>query len=290
LPGSVGRGILQVSAALGGLTLTDLIAARSARAATKDATESSPAETAVILLYLHGGPSQLETYDLKPEAPSSYRSVFAPISTCVPGMKICELFPLQARLADRFSLIRSLHHDVGIHSDGGIIVLTGKRPSQLDPTSQSKSEHPDFGSVASRVRGLGQRGVPPYIAIPSKPYMTRPTYLGAHHSAFELGDPSQPGGKGFAPPRMYLPAGRDVRSFDNRRALLKAVDRYRRDLDQQESLAASDSFREQAFQILTSRDAAEAYDLSQEKDALRDPTAAICGQAACRAPGRSQGG
>jgi hypothetical protein len=254
--------------ALGGLSLADVLAARTARAATSSAAASP--DTAVILLYLHGGPSQLETYDLKPAAPSSYRSVFAPIPTNVPGIEICEHFPLQARLADRFSLVRSLHHDVGIHSDGGIIVLTGKRPSQLDPTSQSKSEHPDFGSIASRVRGLGPSGIPPYIAIPSRPYMTRPAYLGAHHAAFELGDPSRAGGQGFAPPQMYLSAGRDAHAFDDRRALLKAVDKYRRDLDQQEGLAATDNFREQAFQILTSPEAAAAYDLAQEKDALRD--------------------
>ncbi|MBM4076921.1 MAG: DUF1501 domain-containing protein, partial [Planctomycetes bacterium] len=95
------------------------------------------ADTSVIILYLHGGPSHLETYDLKPNAPSDYRSVFSAIPTNVPGMEICELFPRQAQVADKFSLVRSLNHDVGIHSDGGIVVLTGKRPTVLDPTSKS---------------------------------------------------------------------------------------------------------------------------------------------------------
>ena len=146
------RGVMQIGAlALGGCTLSEVLAARKA-------SGQSNSKTSVIMLYQHGGASQLETYDLKPEAPLAYRSVFDPISTNVPGMDICELFGRQAKLADRFSLVRSLNHDVGIHSDGGIVVLTGKRPSILDPTSQSKSEHPDFGHVASHFRGMKTRG------------------------------------------------------------------------------------------------------------------------------------
>lgn len=175
------RDFLRVgSLTLGGVSLSDVIAGRS-----KGASVPANPTTSVILLYLHGGPSQLETYDLKPNAPSDYRSIFREIPTNVVGMRICEWFPWQARLADKFSLIRSLSHDIGIHSDGGIMVLTGKRPTRLDPTSQSKSEHPDFGSVTSRCRGLGAHAVPPYVAIPQRLYMTRPAYLGAHHASFE---------------------------------------------------------------------------------------------------------
>ena len=101
------------SLALGGLSLPWLLAGRQAAG-------QSASDTSVILLYLHGGPSQLETYDLKSAAPVEYRSVFRPISTAVPGMEICELFPLQAKIADKFSLVRSLNHDIGIHSDGGM--------------------------------------------------------------------------------------------------------------------------------------------------------------------------
>ncbi len=246
--------------ALGGLGLSDLVAARAAAG-------TSNTDTSVILLYLHGGPSQLETYDLKPEAPSSYRSVFSPIPTNVPGMDICELFPLQARLADKFSLVRSLHHDVGIHSDGGIIVLTGKRPTKLDPTSQSKSEHPDFGSVASQIRGLNADAIPPYVAVPNKLYMVRPTYLGMHHGPFEIGNPAA---DNYAPPNIKLAAGRDGRFLENRRELLKQFDRLRSDLDLNEDLRGTEDFRELAFQMLTSPKAAEAFDIAGESDELRD--------------------
>ena len=255
------RQFLQVgSLALGGLALSDLLSARAA-------VGTANADTSVILLYLHGGPSQLETYDLKPQAPIEYRSIFAPIPTNVPGLDLCELFPRQAAVADKFSLVRSLNHDIGIHSDGGIIVMTGKRPTVLDPTSQSKSEHPDFGSVASRVRGLGPNAIPPYLAVPSQPYYTRPAYLGRHHAAFAVGDPSS---SNFAPLKTQISVGRDVATLENRKALLTDFDRLRRDLDQSGQLEAAGQFRERAFELLTSSTTANAFDLSKEDDRIRD--------------------
>ncbi len=261
-PGPVNRRrFLQVgSLALGGLSLSDVLAGRASAGSTT-------AVTSVILLYLHGGPSQLETYDLKPAAPVEYRSIFAPIATNVAGLEICELFPRQAAIADKFSIVRSLNHDIGIHSDGGIIVLTGKRPSVLDPASQSKSEHPDFGSVASRERGVGRNGIPPYVAVPRKMYMTQPTYLGQHHGAFEVGDPSV---AGFTPLSTKISVSRDAVALANRRSLLAEFDRMRRDLDQSGQLEAADQLRERAFELLTSSKTAAAFDLTKEDDVLRD--------------------
>src|SRR5262245_53344390 len=105
------REFLQVGAlGLGGLTLSDVVAARvSAR--------KESADTAVILLYLHGGPSHLETYDLKPHAPLAYRSVFDPIRTNVPGIDLCEHLPMHARIADKFALVRSVRHTMTSHTD-----------------------------------------------------------------------------------------------------------------------------------------------------------------------------
>jgi hypothetical protein len=255
------RAFLEVgSLALGGIGLEQILSSRAAACQVG-------LDTSVILLYLHGGPTQLETYDLKPNAPVEYRSVFRPISSNVPGIDICELFPLQAKLADKFSLVRSLNHDIGIHSDGGIIVLTGKRPGVLDPTSQSKSEHPDFGSVASRVRGLGSDAIPPYVAIPRQMYMTRPTYLGAQHAALEAGDPSA---KGYVAPILRLAASRDGDALADRRRLLEKFDQYRTDLDASGQLEASNNFRDLAFQMLTSKRMAQAFDLTRESDSLRE--------------------
>lgn len=255
------RGLMQIGTlAMGGLTLPEVLAAR-------EASGASESDTSVIMLYQHGGASQLETYDLKPDAPTSYRSVFNPVPTNVPGLDICELFPLQAAMADRFSLVRSLHHDVGIHSDGGIVALTGKRPTVLDPTSQSKSEHPDFGSVASAVKGIGQRAMPPYVAIPRKPYMTRPTYLGLHRSALETGDPNS---SSYQPPQVKLAAGRDGKFLSQRQSLLQKFDRLRNDLDTNGQLEGFDRFQELAFELMTSPHVAKAFAIEQEADTLRD--------------------
>lgn len=263
-PGPVSRrDFLQIGAlSLGGvgLSLSDVIAGR-------EASGTGKADTSVIMLYQHGGASQLETYDLKPDAPSDYRSVFKPIATKMPGMSICELFPLQAKLADRFSLIRSLHHDVGIHSDGGIVVLTGKRPTKLDPTSQSKSEHPDFGSIVSRVRGIRRDGMPPYVGVPNQVYMTRPTYLGLQHKAFSAGDP----GKSAYQSPIPQPANPQTgKRLGERQTLLQRFDRFRRDLDLSGSMQAADRFRGVAMQMLTSPQIARAFQVEKEPKKLRD--------------------
>jgi len=252
---------MQVGAlALGGLTLSEVLAAKAA-------SGQLGKDTSVIMLYQHGGASQLETYDLKPDAPSSYRSIYKPIATNVPGMEICEKFPLQAKLADKFSLIRSLHHNSSSHSDGGIVVLTGKTPLKPDPTSQSKSDHPDFGSVTSKIRGMSEDAIPPYVAIPRQPYMTRPTYLGLHHKSFEIDDPSS---KDYAPPQLKLAAGRDSTFLNNRRQLLNQLDRIRADIDLSGSMKGTDEFRKLAFQMLTSPEAAKAFDVSAEDPQLRE--------------------
>src|SRR5438477_3764241 len=178
------RAFLRVGTlALGGLTLPQLLAARASQ-------KSRP--TSVILFWMWAGPSQLETFDPKPDAPAEYRGPFRPIRTTVPGMDVCELFPRLARHGRRLALIRSLHHTMSSHNDGSIEVLTGKTPTVADPTSTAHSEHPDFGMVASKLRGLRSDGLPQYIGIPRQPFMTRPVYLGLGHQGFGAGDPSSP--------------------------------------------------------------------------------------------------
>lgn len=246
--------------ALGGLTLPGLL---RARAESGNAT----ADTSVILLYMHGGPSHLETYDLKPDAPLDYRSQFKPIQTNVAGMSICEMFPLQAKLADKFSLVRSCHHTMSSHSDGGIEVLTGKTPTRPDPTSTSISEHPDIGSIASRMRGLRADGLPNYVGIPHKMYMTRPAYLGLHHGAFATNDPSTPG---YAPPSLRFAPGVDVRRLDDRRTIRDQFDRVRSAIDLAGNMDGNDRFRESAYRMLTTSRVGQAFDIIRESDRLRE--------------------
>ena len=254
------RSLLQAGAlTLGGLTLPDVLAAR-------EASGQSSKDTSVILCFLSGGPSQLETYDVKPDIPSSYRGVYEPINTNVPGIDICDKFPLQAKIADKFSLIRSLYHTFDSHSDSGIVVMTGRRPRKPDPTSRSKSEHPDFGCVASKVRGMSRQTIPPYVGIPSQLYMTQPSYLGRHHRAFSVGDPSA---KNYSPPR-WSAGDQDAGMVNRRRSLLNQLDQFRSGKDLHGSVVGTNKFRELAYQLLTSPKSAQAFDISKEKAKTRD--------------------
>ena len=244
---------------ISGLTLTSLLEARAA-------SGSPDRDTSVILMYLHGGPSQLETYDLKPDAPTAYQSIYRPIKTVVPGMDICELFPLQAEIADKLAIVRSCHHEMASHSDGGIQVLTGKAPPVPDPTSQSKSLHPDFGHVASHFRSSSSSGIPKYITLPSPPYMTRPTYIGVQHRGLAAGDPAN---ENYQSP-IQITGGLNGERLSDRKSLLTELDRFRAGVDLQQAVNGTDKFREMAFNVLTSPDTARAFDLSEESDDLKD--------------------
>jgi hypothetical protein len=153
-------------------------------------------------------------------------------------MEICEYFPLQAQMADKFSIIRSLHHEMAAHNDGSIEVLTGKTPRIPDPTSQARSEHPDFGMVASHVRGRRPDGIPQYVGVQRSPFMTMPSYLGVAHKAFETGDPSK---LEFAPQNLTLATGIDNTRLDDRKFLVGQFDRFRRDLDLNRALDGVDT-------------------------------------------------
>lgn len=244
--------------ALGGAGLADLRAAQAA-------TGTASSETSIILFWMWGGPSQLETYDPKPEAPFEYRGPFRAIRTQVPGMEFSEVFPLQARLARKVALVRSLHHEMSAHNDGSIEVLTGKTPSRPDPTSTATSEHPDFGMIASRLRGLHPEGVPRYVGIPRQPFMTRPTYLGLSNRGFDAGDPTP---AAYLPPNLTAkPAAGDLAL---RRTLLEQFDDFRRRLDSARAMEGLDGFRAAAFRMLTSSAVAEAFDLKREHPRTRD--------------------
>ncbi len=245
---------------LGGLTLPDILAAQSASGNIRP-------DTSVILFWMWGGPSQLETWDLKPNAPTEYRGPFRPISTNVPGLDLCEIFPLQARQAHRFSLIRSLHHEMSSHNDGSIEILTGKTPDRPDPTSTARSPHPDFGMIASRVRESHPTGIPQYVGIPTKPFMTDPTYLGLNCNAYATGDPSV---ANFRPPNLSLDAGVNASRLDDRRWLVGQLDRLQQRMELNGMFNSHDRIRSHAFQLLTNNAVAKAFDLESESPQLRD--------------------
>jgi hypothetical protein len=255
------REFLRVGAlALGGLTLPQLLAARAA-------SGQAAADTSVILFWMWGGPSHLETWDLKPDAPTEYRGPFRPIRTDVPGLDVCELFPRQARLGKKVALIRSLHHTMSSHNDGSIEVLTGKTPTRADPTSTAFSEHPDFGMIASKVRGPRPDGLPQYVGVPTQPFMTRPGYLGLAHKAFAAGNPAAPT---YAPPSLTLAGGLNAQGLDDRKALLTRFDALRRDVDVQARMEGTEKVRSAALHMLANPSIGRAFDLTREPDRLRE--------------------
>jgi len=229
-------------------------------------------DTAVILLWLDGGPSHMDLYDLKPEAPAEYRGFWKPIRTNVPGIEIGELFPRQARIADKFAIVRSLHHDSGDHFTGGHAMLTG-RAGRVSGASQD-IEHPSIGSIVAKVRGPNHAGMPAYIGVPHamsiglRPGYFGASYLGAPYNPFETsGDPNDPN---FKVQNLQLTGGITLEKLDDRNRLLRQFDQMRRNIDQTGTLDAMDRFQRQALELVTGPAARRAFDLSTEDPRLRD--------------------
>ena len=245
-----------------GLTLSQLYRLRA------QAAEARSENTAVVLVWLRGGASHLDTFDPKPDAPSEFRGPFAAIDTKTPGMQISELFPRLATLSDRYALLRSVAHTGGGHPAGSLQVLGG----DPDPQDKVKPVYPDWMTVANYLRHDPTRKIPNYVAInPVDRYdsftIAGSTYLGPSHEAFQvIGDPSQPS---FEVPNIGLAQDKQGR-LRQRLDLKGALDRLQRDVDQSGVVDAVDQFESQALNLLTSPAAREAFDLSKETDAVRD--------------------
>ncbi|MGD9646195.1 MAG: DUF1501 domain-containing protein [Pirellulales bacterium] len=222
----------------------------------------------MILVWLRGGASHLETYDPKPNASSDYRGPFAPIATNNSGLQICELLPRHARIADRFTILRSMAHTGGGHPSGSLQLLSG------DPDTQDKPEpgYPDLMTVAHYLRRHAGRTLPNYIGVNA---ITRydsftiagPAYLGPAYEPFKVsGDPSDPQ---FEVPNIGHGDARQFERLSQRVGLRRRLDAMRRLVDHTGTIDAVDSFAAQALQLLTSAEAARAFDLSREDPKLR---------------------
>jgi len=243
---------------LGGLVLSDLLRMRAEAAATTQ--PKRPAS--VILLFVHGGPSHLETYDLKPDAPAEIRGPYRPIKTNVPGLEICENLPKQAKVAHRFSLIRSCCHDQANHFEGHTRFLSGYREMKA---GTAESHHPMIGSIVNRYNEGRIPGLPSAVAI-NGVCLNGPDY--------------SPGiAQGFWPAQYRVPicngSIRDVSltvkeaRLDDRMTLLKQFDGMRRQLDASGAMDAMDSFNRKAVEIMTTDKTRKAFDLSLEDPATR---------------------
>jgi uncharacterized protein (DUF1501 family) len=224
--------------------------------------------TAAIVVWLRGGASHLDLYDPKPDAPSEYRGPFKPIATRTTGLRITELLPRHAKLADRFTILRSMAHTGGGHPAGSLQLLSG----DTDPNDKLVPVLPDFMTVAHRLRHDPTRPLPNYIGVnPVVRYdnftIAGPAYLGEAFAPFEVtGDPSAPN---FRVPNIGLPDAEQGR-FATRAGLHKSLNSLRRDLDQSATTAGMNTFQQQAINLLTSPEAARAFDLTLESPKVRD--------------------
>jgi len=249
--------VLQIgSLGLGGLGLADVLRLQ-ARA------EAKPTAKSVIMICLPGGPSHIDMYDMKPEAPAEFRGEFAPIATNVPGLDICELMPLQAQIADKFSLIRSMTF-LGRHDP---YELLSGYPSAQTGQIRSAEKWPVFGSVVSKLRHDAAAALPPYVnlndmrVVPETDDPEVPRYLGAQHAPF------RPSGPGLA--NLRLPESVTAERLAKRQSLLAQFDQTRRAAESGREFSVLDEFERQAFGMISSGGVYRALDLEREDPQVR---------------------
>ena len=243
--------------ALGGLSLPQIL---RAEAASPPAAGKRLSHKAIIMIYLSGGPSHQDMYDLKIDAPKEIRGSFQPINTNVPGIDICEHMPRLARMMDKFAIIRSLYGGPDQHASD--LCLSGYPIGQKG----RQDNHPSLGSVLSKLQGPVDQAVPPFVGLTIKtghaPYSNPglPGFLGQAHGPF------QPDGEGLA--NMQL--GVTLDKLRDRQALLAGFDVFRRRAESSPTFQGIDSFTQKAFDVLTSSRLVEALDLEREDARVRD--------------------
>jgi hypothetical protein len=243
------RDFLRVGAlGLGGLTLPDLLRLRAAQG------ETGKTPRAVIMVCLAGGPSHMEMYDMKPDAPADYRGEFRPIKTNVPGFDICEHMPRQSRIADKLALVRTVQ-----------FVEPMQHELEEVYTGFPKAQHrPSFGAVVSKFRG-GDPKLPSYVSLEYGTTTTSyesPQYLGSAHRPLQLAGTD--GVRNLSLHRSVSPA-----RLDDRKDLLKSFDALRREVDAARDNSDMDAYTARALDIITSPKARDAFDLSKEPEKVR---------------------
>jgi hypothetical protein len=242
------RNFLKLGAFGVGLSLPDMLRARAEEPA-------APGNKSAIMIYLPGGPSHIDMYDLKPDAPVEYRGEFKPIQTNVPGVQICEHFPLQARMWDKLACIRSLIA-APEHSDSE----TGTGYSEA---VNRQAHHPSFGSVVSKLRDGGVSDVPPYVSLRGGTTVGLDAgFLGAGHRAFYPSGPSLD--------NLRLATGVTPEQAADRRQLLQSFDTIRRDIEATGTLYGMDRLTARAFDMVASGTVRKALDLTREEPRVRD--------------------
>jgi hypothetical protein len=241
-----------------GISLADALRAEEAAPAAR-----RPRARSVVLVYLGGGLSHHDSFDLKPDAPSEIRGNYQPINTNVPGLVVGELLPKMSQTMDKLTLVRSGAHNNDHHETATNWVLSGRFGSPF-------GDYPAIGAVVAHE--LGFRGIlPPYVAIPRNPSFTwelgKSAFLGGRYESFKTGDPND---ARFRVPDVSrdqpLPAARAER----RRTLLAAIDSVAERVHANDQLATYDEFHQRAATMVLSSEARDAFAIDQETDATRD--------------------
>ncbi len=252
------RSFLQVGAlAFGGLTLPGLLKARANGVAGKN-------KKSIILIWQAGGPSHLDMYDLKPNAPAEVRGEFKPIATNVTGIQIGECLPKQAKIMDKLAIVRSAFHTNAGHGMGSQWMLTGYQPT----IEVSDNIFPSTGSVVAKMKGPNLPGMPAYVNLPRMLGLGKAAYLGASYNPFAPdNDPNSPN---FQVRNLKMPGRVDANRLERRKELLQDLDTIRRDIDTKGDLVGLDTFYRDAMEMVTSAKAQQAFDVSKESPNLRD--------------------
>ena len=249
------------------LSLPGVLRLRAESPLAGSANRSAKRPTAVIMVWKPGGCSHIDTYDPKPNAGSEYRGPFGTIATKVPGMHFSELLPRQAAIADKFTVLRSMHQTAGGHPAGSMQMFSG------DPDTRDKPQPklPDWMSVTNYLRsqsGQSSQPLPRYVGVNPPPNYSGPAYLGDAYGPFSVvGDPNQPD---FSVPNIGMSNPQEIKRIDRRVSLRKKLDNLSRTFDVHGELDALDQFEAQALTLLTNPQTKEAFDLTQEDDRTRD--------------------
>jgi len=267
------REVLRAGAVgLGGLTLPSLLAAEDTG---RSHSRHGRARSAIVL-FLSGGPSHLDMWDLKPEGPEEIRGTFRPIATRVGGVRISEHLPRTAWVADKIAIVRSMTHSNGNHPAAAYWMMVGSPIARPAPqgVSMSREDRPHPGSALARLLP-NVRGLPPFVMVPEAISPVGPErpgqhagFLGAAYDPYRVNsDPNSPSfTAGSLQPAESVPRGR----LDDRRSLLDAVSRQARHLEESASAQALDPYFARAFDLISSPAAQRAFYIGAEPDRVRD--------------------
>jgi Protein of unknown function (DUF1501) len=225
--------------------------------------------TSCILIWMDGGPSHYETFDPKPGAPAEIRGKFGAIATKIPGIQFSEPMKRLAGIADKIAIVRSIRHDQGNHGAGNHYMMTGAPTRIPVGCGAFVSFHPSMGAVTAHERGANG-GLPPYFSIPSMTRSGGPNFLGARYAPFVV--PDDPNSASFRVRDVAPPRGLGDTRVDGRRDLRDRLDHFRRYADKSagDPALALDEYYDQGYELMSSRQAQRAFDITREDPKVRD--------------------